>query len=62
MATDRILYTYPEACEAAHLGLTTMKDLVARGEIEAISIGRARRIPVAALLAWVDRQRESQAV
>ena len=43
------------------LGRSTVYELIARGEIETVHIGRACRIPVAALEAYVCRLRDATA-
>jgi excisionase family DNA binding protein len=35
--------------------MTTLYELLARGELRSVSVGRCRRIPVAELSAFVDR-------
>jgi excisionase family DNA binding protein len=52
---DRALLSIPEAGETLHLGETKVKELVARGELLSIKIGKSRRIPVTAVHACVER-------
>jgi excisionase family DNA binding protein len=52
---DRALVSRPEASEALHLGKTKVKELVARGELLSVKIGKSRRIPVTAIQAYIDR-------
>ena len=52
---DRALVSIPEAGEALHLGETKVKELVARGELLSVKIGKSRRIPVTAIQAYIDR-------
>ena len=59
MPIEKVLLTIPEFCEATGLGRTTVKALVARGEVESVRIGRARRISVDAMHDWVDGRRAS---
>jgi excisionase family DNA binding protein len=42
-------YTIPAAAKALSIGERKMAELIANGEIESVKIGRARRIPRAAL-------------
>lgn len=58
---EQLLYK-PDAQTAAKLGLgrTTLWELISTGEIETVKIGRSRRIPADALVAYVDRLRENQ--
>lgn len=52
---DRILVTYPEAAEMLGVGRSTLYELTAAGEIPVVRIGRAARIPVAALRRYAER-------
>ena len=52
---ERTLLSIPEAGEALHLGETKIKELVARGELLSIKIGKSRRIPASAVRAYVER-------
>jgi len=54
---EQILLSIADVSDATHLGETTIKELLARGEIESITVGRSRRIPATALRDWVDRKR-----
>ena len=51
----RTLLSIPEAGEALHLGETKMKELVARGELLSIKIGKSRRIPANVVRSYVER-------
>lgn len=44
-----------EAADAAGIGVTKMREVISRGEIEVVRIDGAVRVPVAALRAYVDR-------
>ena len=59
---NELLLTVEEGARRLHLSRTVIFELLRRGELESISIGRSRRIPVQALEAYVERQREVQAV
>ncbi len=52
---DRALLSIPEAGEALHLGETKVKELVARGDLLSVKIGKSRRIPVSAVQEYVER-------
>jgi excisionase family DNA binding protein len=52
---ERALLSIPEAGEALHLGETKVKELVARGELLSVKIGKSRRIPATAVQAFVER-------
>ncbi len=49
-----------DAAEATKLSRSKIYELIARGELESVVIGRARRIPVEALKEYVARLRASQ--
>ena len=58
---DALLLTMVDAARVLSIGRTTMYELVGAGEIEVVHIGRSARIPVAAVEAFVERQRRSGA-
>jgi excisionase family DNA binding protein len=58
--TGRLLLTVPEAAVALGIGRTLAYELVLRGELPSVKLGRARRIPVAALEAFVAKQTASR--
>lgn len=49
-----MLLTIPEAARLLAVGRTTLYALIGRGELQAVAIGRARRIPRAALQEFVE--------
>ena len=51
------LYTVKEAAEQLRLGQTKLYELIARRELAAVHIGRATRIPAAALDEFVQMLR-----
>jgi excisionase family DNA binding protein len=51
---DRMLLTVEEAAAAIGVGRTTMFELIASGAVEAVRVGRLRRIRPDALRAYVD--------
>lgn len=55
-----LLLTPAEAARRLSLAESTVYQLLARGELESINIGRARRIPLDALVSYVDRLRREQ--
>lgn len=57
----RLAFTLREAAASIGLGLRTVEDLVARGEIPTKTVGRRRVIPVAALEEWLARTEEERA-
>ena len=54
--THRLLLTVAEAGEALGIGRTLCYELVLKGELPSVKLGRARRVPVASLQAWVERR------
>lgn len=52
-----LLHTPESAGRALNLGRTTIFELMATGQLESVKIGRSRRIPHDALVAYVTRIR-----
>lgn len=50
-----VLLRMEEAARRLALGRATLYEIVARGEIPVVRVGRAIRIPVAALDDWAQR-------
>jgi excisionase family DNA binding protein len=60
---DRVLLlTIVDAARVLSIGRTTMYELVAAGEIDVVHIGRAVRVPVTELDAFVARQCRSRVI
>jgi len=55
----RLLLTIPEAAEHLGIGRSLLYVLVMRREVRSVTIGRARRIPVAALDEFVAQLQEA---
>ncbi|ETA03993.1 transcriptional regulator [Frankia sp. CcI156] len=53
----KLLLTPAEAAEILAVGRSTVYELLAAGDLESVRIGRSRRIPRAALDAFVRRLR-----
>jgi len=53
----RLLLTIRDAALALGLGRSTMYELIGRGELEVVHVGRSARIPVDALRRLVDHRR-----
>jgi excisionase family DNA binding protein len=49
----KLAYSVDEACSATSLGRTAVFDLLRRGEIASVKVGRRRLIPVASLDAYL---------
>lgn len=58
--SERRLYTVKEAVEQLSLGVTKTYELMARGQLESVTIGKARRIPAEALDAFIRKLRAEQ--
>jgi excisionase family DNA binding protein len=56
-----LLLTVPQVQEALGLGRTKTLELIYRGEIPSVLIGRSRRVPRAALEKWIEQQLEEEA-
>jgi excisionase family DNA binding protein len=54
----KLLLNVREAADALGLGETVTKRLIATGALASVKIGRARRVPKAALQTFVDRLSE----
>jgi len=55
---DKLLLTVPEAAARLGLGRSLIYQLVMRGEIASIKVGRARRVPSQGLEEFVARKVE----
>jgi excisionase family DNA binding protein len=60
-AVVKLLLDYSEVGQALGLSETKVRNLVRRGQINAVSIGRSRRIPVAELERYVEHLGEQVA-
>lgn len=49
----KLAYSVDEACSATSLGRTAVFDLLRRGELTSVKVGRRRLIPVASLDAYL---------
>lgn len=58
---DRLLLTPEDAAELLAVGRTKIYELLRTGALESVRIGAARRIPAAALTAYVERLRRDEA-
>jgi excisionase family DNA binding protein len=55
---DKVLLTVEEAAKRLSIGRTKAYELVAKGELQTVTIGRCRRVPVDSLERLVDHLRE----
>jgi excisionase family DNA binding protein len=60
MTSERILLTVSEAALALNLGRTFAYQLIARGELVSIKIGKRRLIPATVVQEYVQRQLAEQ--
>jgi excisionase family DNA binding protein len=56
---DKLLLTPTEAATQIGIGRTRIYDLIARGVIPSVRIGRSRRVPLDALREWVSAHQSS---
>jgi excisionase family DNA binding protein len=54
--TPPLLLTIPEAARILAIGRSTLYELIGRGELPTVHLGRAVRIPLEGIRALVDRQ------
>ena len=54
-----LLLRIPEAARLLSLGRSTVYELIASGELPSVTIGAARRIPLAALEQWIAQRIEA---
>ena len=59
---DQLLLTPEQAAELLAVGRTKIYELLRTGTLESVRIGAARRIPAAALTAYVERLRQEEAI
>lgn len=59
--TGGMLLRPEQAAQELNIGRTGLYELMASGELESVKIGRSRRVPRAALAAYIDRLRGEQA-
>jgi len=55
---NKLLYTPTEAADLLGVSRSTLYELLRAGEIASVRIGRSRRVPATALIAYVDRLAE----
>jgi excisionase family DNA binding protein len=58
---EQLLLTPERAADRLDVGRTTVYELIASGQLDSVKIGRARRIPAEALVAYVERLRNQAA-
>ncbi|PRY17630.1 helix-turn-helix domain-containing protein [Pseudosporangium ferrugineum] len=59
-APVRLVLTIEQAARRLGIGRTLMYSLVMNGDIESVTIGRLRRIPVECLTEYVTKLRQTQ--
>ncbi len=60
--TAPLLLTVPEAARMLGVGRTLTYELIGSGQLEVVHIGRATRVPIDAVHAFVERRRADAAV
>jgi excisionase family DNA binding protein len=58
---EPLLVRVEEAARILSLSRSTIYEMLERGELPSVRYGAARRIPIAALRAWVEQQTETAA-
>lgn len=53
---DKLLLRVSEAAERCSIGRSTAYELLASGQLPSVRVGRAVRVPVRALEAWIEEQ------
>lgn len=56
----RVLLSVEDAAERLDIGRTMLYELIAAGEIATITVGRLRKVPVAAITEFVERRRSGR--
>lgn len=56
----KLLLTPTEVAQRLSLGRATVYQMIASEELPAVRVGRAIRVPVGALLRWIERRTEEQ--
>lgn len=56
----KVAYSVEEAAQALSLGRSTVKKLIATGELASVRVGRRRLIPRSALESYIERLVEDQ--
>ena len=62
MIMERLLLTPEEAAEVLGVGRSRVYDLMRRRELVSVRIGKSRRVPVAAVRAYVELLTEREAL
>lgn len=55
-----LAFKVEEAAQELNISRATMFELIRRNEVESIKIGRSRRVPAEALVAYIERLRVVQ--
>jgi excisionase family DNA binding protein len=61
-ASEKLLYSPEEAAGMLGVSRSQVFELIARHQIESIKVGRLRKFPHDALLAYIERLRAEQSV
>jgi excisionase family DNA binding protein len=58
---EKVAYSVEQAAQALSLGQTTVKKLIATGQLPSVRVGRRRLIPRSALEGYINQLIEDQA-
>lgn len=61
MEDTKLLLTVPQAADRLGVGRSLLYEMIRRGELQSIRLGRARRVPVAALQHFVEEKLQAEA-
>ena len=56
MDSEKLLLTIPEVAIRLGLGRSLVYQLVMRGEVDSITVGRARRVPAQAIEKFIEKK------
>ena len=62
MSAEKLLHSPEETARLLGVGRSQVFELIGRGEIESVKIGRLRRIPRDAVDAYIKRLRAEQSI
>lgn len=57
---EKVAYSIEEAAQVLSLGRTTVKQLIATGQLPSVRVGRRRLIPRSALETYIDHLLQDQ--
>lgn len=57
---DQLLLKPEDVARTLNLGRTKVYELIMKGDLPSIVVGKCRRVPADALRKWIDKQLEEQ--